>query len=65
MTGREHLPEQYFIAPDAESESDCPADDGPECYCIGLDSDVEDCEDPVLGQGSLGQSVVGSGPGTG
>eukprot|EP00969_Alexandrium_andersonii_P256274 11329577-Alexandrium_andersonii.AAC.1 len=28
-TGREPFPEQYSIASDEESESDCPVDDGP------------------------------------
>eukprot|EP00969_Alexandrium_andersonii_P076212 3360407-Alexandrium_andersonii.AAC.1 len=43
-TGREPFPEQYFIASDEERESDCPVGDGPAYYCIGSDSDAEDCE---------------------
>eukprot|EP00969_Alexandrium_andersonii_P040230 1763521-Alexandrium_andersonii.AAC.1 len=40
--GAEAFPEQYFIAADEESESDCPVLGGPACYCIGSDSEAEE-----------------------
>eukprot|EP00969_Alexandrium_andersonii_P016478 721798-Alexandrium_andersonii.AAC.1 len=51
MCIRDRNPEQYIMASDEESESDCLMDDGPACYCIGSDSEAEDCGEDVLPRG--------------
>eukprot|EP00969_Alexandrium_andersonii_P314881 13911018-Alexandrium_andersonii.AAC.1 len=71
------FPEWHFIASADGSEAEWPEEDGPEYYCIGSDSDADDCgdlsgeRDPCAGplfrsQVSLGQSserCVERGPG--